>query len=299
MFYTDGKLQFRSASSGRTRSSPAPCIRRSAASKARSASACNISSRPSVPAAGEIPGHAAEHRHRGDRPHRDARHAVALNLENAPLVAPGGDRGGPGGRGRVERHGLPPSALDRPRRLALGRQRGAFDASHVYASGNIAADMYANVTAESSGGCSPGSLQPHRRPRHERDAVLPDRARHHAPAAVAGGDRGARRQRRSADPQRLPTGDGGRRVLLRLFRPHDRRNDPEGRWTDGPRSTARGSSPASSPSPWARSRCSVRRGPARERRRSRSPDPDADEMAGALPPRPAALALTAEDGTPR
>ena len=46
MFYHDKRLQFGCASSARTRCSPARCSRRSAASRARSGSACSTCSRP-------------------------------------------------------------------------------------------------------------------------------------------------------------------------------------------------------------------------------------------------------------
>jgi Mn-containing catalase len=77
--------------------------------------------------------------------------AVALNLENAPLSlqeemaqdpAVGAVLGGIDPR-HVLSAGLTAMATD---------SNGVpFDASHVYASGNIAADMLANVTAESTG----------------------------------------------------------------------------------------------------------------------------------------------------
>src|SRR5689334_17850879 len=74
--------------------------------------------------------------------------SVALNLENAPLsIQEDVSSDTVGGSGMDFRHllstglaALPSDANGIP-----------FDTSHVYASGNIAADMIANVTAEASG----------------------------------------------------------------------------------------------------------------------------------------------------
>jgi len=77
--------------------------------------------------------------------------AVALNLENAPLslkedISRDGVAGGVL-NGMDFRHILSTGLAALP----ADANGVPFDASHVYASGNIAADMYANVTAESSG----------------------------------------------------------------------------------------------------------------------------------------------------
>ena len=77
--------------------------------------------------------------------------AVALNLEGAPLSikedVAGDALGGAVLNGMDFRHILSTGLAALP-----SDSNGVpFDASHVYASGNLAADMYANVTAESSG----------------------------------------------------------------------------------------------------------------------------------------------------
>jgi Mn-containing catalase len=77
--------------------------------------------------------------------------AVALNLEDAPLsIQESISKDGVGGsvlNGMDFRHILSTGLAALP----SDANGVPFDASHVYASGNIAADMYANVTAESSG----------------------------------------------------------------------------------------------------------------------------------------------------
>ncbi|CAA9263682.1 MAG: Manganese catalase, partial [uncultured Acetobacteraceae bacterium] len=58
-----------------------------------------------------------------------------------------------------------------------------------------------------------------RRRGHEGHVGLPHRPRHHAPAAVAGGDQGVGRHGEAApDPELLPAGAGAHAVLLRLLR---------------------------------------------------------------------------------
>jgi Mn-containing catalase len=77
--------------------------------------------------------------------------AVALNLEGAPLSikedVAGDALGGAVLNGMDFRHILSTGLAALP----SDANGVPFDASHVYASGNLAADMYANVTAESSG----------------------------------------------------------------------------------------------------------------------------------------------------
>ena len=78
-------------------------------------------------------------------------HAVALNLENAPLEAKEAAATDPvvgaimGGMN--PRHVLSSGLSAMP----VNANGVPFDMSHVYASGNLAADMFANVAAESSG----------------------------------------------------------------------------------------------------------------------------------------------------
>lgn len=77
--------------------------------------------------------------------------AVALNLEGAPLSmqedVSADAAGGAVLNGMDMRHVLSTGLTALP----TDANGVPFDTSHVYASGNIAADMYANVTAESSG----------------------------------------------------------------------------------------------------------------------------------------------------
>ncbi len=77
--------------------------------------------------------------------------AVALNLENAPLSLQeeiaGDTMGGAVLNGMDMRHILSTGLAALP----ADANGVPFNCSHVYGSGNIAADMYANVTAESSG----------------------------------------------------------------------------------------------------------------------------------------------------
>lgn len=77
--------------------------------------------------------------------------AVALNLENAPLsLQEDMSQDGLAGavlNGMNPRHILSSGLAAMP----VDSSGVPFDCSHVYASGNLAADMYANVTAESTG----------------------------------------------------------------------------------------------------------------------------------------------------
>jgi len=88
--------------------------------------------------------------------------AVAMNLENAPAtlqesaaqssslvsaVMGGGERPRHMVEGMLQRHLLSTGMAAFP----ANSDGVPFDCSHVYASGNLAADMYANVTAESTG----------------------------------------------------------------------------------------------------------------------------------------------------
>lgn len=77
--------------------------------------------------------------------------AVALNLENAPLTmqeeASRDPVGGSVLNGMNFRHILSTGLAALP----VNADGVPFDMSHVYASGNIAGDMYANVTAEATG----------------------------------------------------------------------------------------------------------------------------------------------------
>ncbi|MBR0664463.1 catalase [Roseomonas hellenica] len=87
--------------------------------------------------------------------------AVAMNLENAPLTLQesaaeahpivnavlGGERPRHVVEGMLQRHILSTGLAALP----ANSDGLPFDCSHVYASGNLAADMYANVTAEATG----------------------------------------------------------------------------------------------------------------------------------------------------
>ncbi|HWL79966.1 MAG TPA: manganese catalase family protein [Roseomonas sp.] len=87
--------------------------------------------------------------------------AVALNLENAPLslqesaaaaspvvnAVMGGERPRHMVEGMLQRHILSTGLAAMP----TNSDGVPFDCSHIYASGNLAADMFANVTAEATG----------------------------------------------------------------------------------------------------------------------------------------------------
>lgn len=88
--------------------------------------------------------------------------AVAMNLEKAPAtlqesaaaanpvvnaVMGGGERPRHMIEGMLQRHILSSGMAAMP----VNSDGAPFDCSHVYASGNLAADMYANVTAEATG----------------------------------------------------------------------------------------------------------------------------------------------------
>jgi Mn-containing catalase len=85
--------------------------------------------------------------------------AVALNLEAAPAGAQeagamgvvgaimGGERPRHAVEGMLQRHILSTGLAAFP----ADAEGVAFDMSHIYASGNLAADMYCNVAAESTG----------------------------------------------------------------------------------------------------------------------------------------------------
>lgn len=78
--------------------------------------------------------------------------AVALNLQNAPLsMQESAANGNPMVEavlgGMSPRHVLSTTLAAMP----MDSNGVPFDCSHIYATGNIAADMYANVTAESTG----------------------------------------------------------------------------------------------------------------------------------------------------
>jgi Mn-containing catalase len=91
--------------------------------------------------------------------------AVALNLDAAPAtlqetaaaahpvlnaVMGGGERPRHAIEGMLQRHILSSGMAAMP----VNSDGMPFDMSHIYASGNLAADMYSNVAAESTGRCS-------------------------------------------------------------------------------------------------------------------------------------------------
>ena len=113
--------------------------------------------------------------------------AVALNLEHAPAsmqesaaaqnsvvkAVLGGENTATLMAGMLQKHLLSAGMAAQP----VDSDGVPFNMSHIYASGNLAADMYCNVAAESTGRTLAGpALQRHQRSGHEGHAVVHDRA---------------------------------------------------------------------------------------------------------------------------
>src|SRR5215207_4203442 len=143
--------------------------------------------------------------------------AVALNLEGgAHAVKKGVDTSSPAIQsmlGGINQKNFLSSGNNA---MPIDSDGVPFDMSHIYASGNLMADMYANVAAVDWPAARDAAVRADRRPGHEGHALLPDRARCHAPAAVAARDRGARRVSGAADPELLPGGTAEPGVRLRV-----------------------------------------------------------------------------------
>jgi Mn-containing catalase len=77
--------------------------------------------------------------------------AVALNLENAPLSLQEEMSADPAAGAVLNGINLKHILSSGLSAMPVDASGVPFDMSHIYASGNIAADMYANVTAESTG----------------------------------------------------------------------------------------------------------------------------------------------------
>jgi len=77
--------------------------------------------------------------------------AVALNLENAPLGLQEDVSGDPVGGAILNGMNLKHILSSGLAAMPVDASGVPFDMSHIYASGNIAGDMYANVTAEATG----------------------------------------------------------------------------------------------------------------------------------------------------
>jgi Mn-containing catalase len=77
--------------------------------------------------------------------------AVALNLENAPLSLQEEMSADPAAGAVLNGMNLKHILSSGLSAMPVDASGVPFDMSHIYASGNIAADMYANVTAESTG----------------------------------------------------------------------------------------------------------------------------------------------------
>jgi len=77
--------------------------------------------------------------------------AVALNLENAPLSLQEEVSADPAAGAVLNGMNLKHILSSGLAAMPVDASGVPFDMSHIYASGNIAADMYANVTAESTG----------------------------------------------------------------------------------------------------------------------------------------------------
>ena len=222
----------------------------------------------------EVPRHAAQHRRRGDRPHRDALDRGGAQPGEARPVAAGRGVEGSGRRQRAQRHEPAPHPVDRAGRPAGECRRRAV--RHV-ARLRQRQHRRRHVRQRHRRGDRPGAgdapLQHDRRPGHEGHAGLPDRARHHAPAAVAGGDRGAGRQERAAaDPEQLPAGAGEPGVSATSIWASPR-TGPSRRAAAGPRARAWTGAASFRYGRWsrrARSRISAWRGRTPARRCSRS-----------------------------
>ena len=113
----------------------------------------------------QVSRHAPQHRNRGDGSYRNA--GDGRRAQSRGRADPAAGRGRKGRRrrrhhgrrqrqARHRRHAAAPRSLHRRRRLSRQLGRAVpFDMSHIYASGNIAADMYCNVAARRPGACSP------------------------------------------------------------------------------------------------------------------------------------------------
>ena len=203
--------------------------------------------------------------------------AVALNLEQAPLSFQEEAAQNPVA-GAVLTAWICATSSRRARRDADGRERGAV---RLLAHLRERQSGGRHVRQHDGRGDRPGARGPalrhDRRPRHEGHAPVPDRTRHHAPAAVDGGGRGAGRAEGVPDPEQPPAVGGAPAVLLRVPRHDEGRHaaaaGPVGR--TGRRSTARPSSRPRRRGPTARSRNSPRRARAAAPRPSRSTVPPA------------------------
>ncbi len=227
--------------------------------------------------------------------------AVAMNLETAPTKVQeagaadaivGAVMGGENPR-HIAEGMLHKTLLSTGMAAFPGNSDGLpFDMSHIYASGNIAADMYCNVAAESTGrvpGRAP--LQRDQRCRHARHVELPDRARHDAPAAMAGGDRGAGRPSGQPPiPNSFPQEKENQKFNYNFFssRPTARRR-PKAAGPRARRSTARANTASSRTSRWVRSRCSARPVPTAPPSPNRSAEPAAFRRSARGRPRSAVL----------
>ena len=144
----------RSRSTTPTRSSPAPSSRRSAASRAR----CACASSTLFQAWAQPPSQSKYRDMLLDTGTEEIGHiemlctAVALNLEGAPTSLQDEGRRGPRRPRDDGRDARAPVSLGGPRRDAHRQpRRRVHGPAHVVASGNLAADMTANVMAESTG----------------------------------------------------------------------------------------------------------------------------------------------------
>ena len=155
--------------------------------------------------------------------------AVALNLEGAPIsmqedAANDGVAGAVLG-GMNLRHILSTGLAATPENC----NGVPFNASHVYASGNLAADMYANVTAEATGRALATRLYGMTNDPGMKDMLsfLIARGTIHQQQWLAvieelGGETAVFPIRTASLRSRRPT------LLLRLFRPPHRQADPDG-----------------------------------------------------------------------
>ena len=111
--------------------------------------------------------------------------AVALNLEGAPVVLKDEIAMDPVASAVLGGTNLKNFLSAGMSAMPVDSDGVPFDMSHIYASGNIAADMMANVWRSDRTRPRRAALQHDPGPRHEGHAAVPHCPRHHAPEPVA------------------------------------------------------------------------------------------------------------------
>ncbi len=192
MFYTDGKLQF-PVRVGDARSPLCACLQQAIGGvegEIRVAmqyffQACGARGNP------KFRDMLLKHGDRGVRPYRDAGNSRGTQPRRSALSVKediSADSVGGSVLNGINMKNLLSSGLSA---MPVDSDGVPFDMSHIYASGNIAADMTAISQPNRPAACWPCGSTHDQRPGHEGDALLPDRARYHAPEPVDGRARGA------------------------------------------------------------------------------------------------------------